>query len=558
MKIKEHYTVGIYCRLSRDDKKKEGLSIENQERICRGNVEDRGWTVYDVYPDIDYTGMNFNRPQLDRLFKDLKAKRIDCVIVKSVDRFGRGSQTEDMIEKHFVIPQVRFIALGENVDTINGTDYLLGLIHAMNGIYPQMVSNKVKQVKRENQARGMFMNSQAPFGYVKSPADKHKLIIDEVAEVTVLRMFKEYADGDSARLIADRFNSEGIDSPRFYYYNRTGKPKPQNLLEQKNAWVSGTIMQLLRNEVYIGNLISGRREVASIKTKQMRLIDPEYWTRVEGTHDAIISRELWDKVHARIDAQYSPRKTQQSEVIGIFSGLMRCGDCNARLSYMTKQRKLSAEKGIYRCGKYNQSGTKKGKGCTSHYIHETELVCYVLNDIRQYAVLSERQREQLAKRLMSYMGKSRDVEANVIRGHIQKAKTRLDFITSTLKTLYEDRVAGDLSIDDYKRMKKEYDHEKSLVEEQLPRLQRELDQCNEVTGEINQWLDLVASCVDLEILDRETATGLIDTITVSETVREDGKKTREIEISYRFIGSLLSKAKEDAAAQANVLSGAII
>ena len=225
---------------------------------------------------------------------------------------------------------------------------------------------------------------------------------------------------------------------------------------------------------------------------------------------------------------------------------------------MTKQRKLSEEKGIYRCGKYNQSGTEKGKGCTSHYIHETELVSYVLNDIRQYAVLSERQREQLAKRLMSYMGKSKDVEANIIRGHIQKAKNQLEYIERAVKIAYEDRVNGDLDIEDYKRKKKDYDREKALIEEQLPRLQRELDQCNEVAGEINQWLGLVASCVDLETLDRETATGLIDCITVSETVEEDGKKTREIEISYRFIGSLLSKAKEDVASQANVLSGAII
>jgi N-acetylglutamate synthase-like GNAT family acetyltransferase len=159
---------------------------------------------------------------------------------------------------------------------------------------------------------------------------------------------------------------------------------------------------------------------------------------------------------------------------------------------------------------------------------------------------------------MSYMGKSKDNEANIVRSHINKAENRLSFIATTLKTLYEDRVAGDITIDEYKRQKADYDREKALIVEQLEHLKRELNQFNVIEDDIEQWLDLVTSCVDLEVLDRETVTGLIEKIVVGEIVEVDGKKTREIEISYRFIGSLLSNAKEDAASQANVLYGAIV
>src|SRR5699024_10874927 len=130
--------------------------------------------------------------------------------------------------------------------------------------------------------QGKFMGSQAPYGYMKSPEDKHVLIIDEEAAAIVRRLFNEFANGDSARMIADKLNAEGINTPRFYHYEKMGRTNP--LTEEKNVWGSATITQLLKNQVYIGNMVQGKRQVVSFKTKKMRTVPPENWIVVENTH----------------------------------------------------------------------------------------------------------------------------------------------------------------------------------------------------------------------------------------------------------------------------------
>ena len=161
---------------------------------------------------------------------------------------------------------IRFIAINDSIDTMQENNDIAAFHHVLNEFYPKQVSKKVRQVKHAGTRQGKFMNSQAPYGYQKSPQDKHILIVDEDAARIVRRLFTEYAGGDNARMIADRLNAERIDSPRFYHYAKMGRENP--LSNQKNVWGSATIMQLLRNQAYIGNMVQGKREVISFKTKK--------------------------------------------------------------------------------------------------------------------------------------------------------------------------------------------------------------------------------------------------------------------------------------------------
>lgn len=543
MKILANYNVGIYCRLSRDDGKKgkqESMSIENQKRLLKDYVKEKGWNLREehIYVDDGKTGMNFERDGFKNMARDLKEKHINCVIVKSIDRLGRGSQTESVIEDLFIIPQIRFIAIGESVDTINGVDYLISLLHAMNGIYPMMVSDKVKEVKKKNTKLGMFMNSQAPYGYKKSPQDKHLLIPDEVAAQVVHRIFYDFANGDSARMIADRFNREKLDTPRFYHYTQAGKINP--LSEQANFWNDTTVLQLLRNQAYIGNLVSGKREVASIKTKKIRRIPQEDWVVVENTHEPIIPRDLWDKVQERLTSSSRVRKTK-TETIGLFSGMIKCAECGSPLAFMRKKLK-NGERCSYRCSRYNNKGSS---ACSTHLVYEEDISEFILKDIKQYAVLSAKEREHLSKQLMAIIHKNKNTEANTTRSKIECSESRLKVIAATLKSLYEDKCAGKFPEEVLSELMTEYTKERNAIEESLPRLRRELDLIRETKDEINEWLSLINSCIDLEKLDRETVCGLINHIVVSESVKQNGNRTQEITIEYRFIGNLLQETKKD-------------
>jgi len=236
MKLHDNYDVGIYCRLSRDDNNGslESMSIGNQRQMLVDYVKEKGWTLRDCYIDDGFSGVNFERPDFKRMIRDADAGKIDCIITKDLSRLGRNYvKAGYYTEEYFVERGIRFIAINDSIDTMQENNDIAAFHHVLNEFYPKQVSKKVKQVKRTSAQQGKFMNSQAPYGYMKSPQDKHVLIIDDEAAQIVIRLFSEYANGNSARMIADCMNTEKIDSPRFYHYTKMGRANP--LSEQKNV-----------------------------------------------------------------------------------------------------------------------------------------------------------------------------------------------------------------------------------------------------------------------------------------------------------------------------------
>ncbi len=541
MKLPSSYDVGIYCRLSRDDNNGslESMSIANQKQMLINYVKEKGWNLKECYIDDGWTGTNFQRPDFQRMIRDADAGRINCIITKDLSRLGRNYvQAGYYTEEYFVERGIRYIAINDSIDTMQENNDIAAFHHVLNEFYPKQVSKKVRQVKSAGARQGKFMNSKAPYGYQKSPQDKHVLIVDEDAARIIRRLFSEYAAGESARMIADRLNAEKVDSPRFYHYAKMNRSNP--LSTQKNVWGSGTVMQLLKNQAYIGNMVQGKREVISFKTKKLRKIAPEDWIIVENTHEPLVSRELWERVHSLINKRYKVRETK-SQTVGLFAGILHCADCGSPLAYMRKHLK-SGDKGVYRCSRYNNNG---GKACSSHFIDEAEICAFVLNDIRLYAKLAKEERDDLANRLMLSMKQTQNGEIAIIRGKIHEAENRLVAIATALKSLYEDKSKIPEAL--FLTLMDGFVREQAEIEERLSRLRHDLDGLQETTGEIDSWLSLISACLDLETLDRSTVMGLVENITVSERDRLYGKQRQELEITYRFIGNLSQNAKEDIA-----------
>lgn len=539
------YNVGIYCRLSRDDNNGnlESMSIANQRQVLMDYVNERGWNLEECYVDDGYTGTNFNRPDFKRMIHDAEIGRINCIVTKDLSRLGRNYvEAGYYTEEYFIEHDIRFIAVNDGIDTIKDDNDIAAFHHVLNEIYPKQVSKKVRQVKKKSAEQGKFMGSQAPYGYMKSPEDKHILIIDEEAAFVVRRLFNDFANGDSARMIADRLNREGISTPRFYHYEKEGKTNP--LSEQKNVWGSATITQLLKNQAYIGNMVQGKRQVVSFKTKKMRTVSPENWIVVENTHEPLVEKELWNRVQEKFNRHHHTvvRRTK-NDMIGLYSGLIKCADCGTPLAYMRKQLK-SCEKGVYRCSKYNNNGSK---ACSSHYIDEDYISAFIINDIRNYANLAVTQREDLANRLYKALKKNNRGEMSSVKTKIKAMENRLLELSNRIKCVYEDKCTGKMPEDIALELMKEFTDEKADLEKKLPVLKNNLLDISETKNNIDDWLNMISQYENITELDRETVFGLVESITIFEKDRTTTPVTQEIKIEYRFIKNLLEKEKEDIA-----------
>jgi site-specific DNA recombinase len=257
MKLQNTHDVGIYCRLSRDDNNGnlESMSIGNQKQMLMDYVKEKGWNLQEVYVDDGFSGTNFDRPDFKRLLRDISIGTIDCVITKDLSRLGRNySKVGYYTEEFFIEQGIRFIAINDSFDTLREEENEIAPFkNVLNEWYPRDISKKVRQVKKAAARQGKFMGSQAPYGYKKDPVNKHVLIIDEYAAAIARRIFYEYASGCSARMIGEKLNQERIDSPRFYNSKFPGGQTPRP--EENNNWGSSSIMLMLANQAYIGNMV---------------------------------------------------------------------------------------------------------------------------------------------------------------------------------------------------------------------------------------------------------------------------------------------------------------
>jgi DNA invertase Pin-like site-specific DNA recombinase len=478
------------------------------------------------------------------MLDDIEDGKIDCVITKDLSRLGRNySKVGYYTEEYFVERGIRFIAVNDSFDSMREEENEIAPFkNVLNEWYPRDISKKVRQVKKAAARQGKFMGSQAPYGYKKSPEDKHILLIDEPAAENIRRIFSGFAGGDSARMISDKLNQKGIDCPRFYHAKHANgqTPKPT----ENNNWGSASILSMLRNQVYIGNMVQGKREVASFKTKRRRAIDPENWIVVEGTHAPIIDGDLWDRVQKRLDSKsHCTKLKREDKELSLFAGVLRCADCG---SIMAASPKPLKDKSIvvYRCSRYVNNGKT---ACSTHYIQEATLTAFVLNDIRLHARLANAERERITGQLVASMNHTLGQETSAMEKEKCEAQHRLLAIASALKNLYEDKCLGKLPESVFQSLMAGFTSEQSTLENKLHDLGEQLNSRKCTENEIGKWLRLISQHMEIRELDRQTVMELIESITISEANHESGKRTQEITIQYRFIGNLLDYAKEDIA-----------
>ena len=505
---KDRYRAAAYCRLSREDgDKPESDSIVNQQRViedfCRAHPE---FCVTDVYPDDGATGTNFDREQFKRMISDIEAGTIDCVIVKDLSRFGRDYIDMGFyLERYFPSKGVRFIAINDGVDSADGPyDMLLPLKNVFNAQYAKDISGKVRSAFKAKQKRGEFCGAFACYGYLKDPENKNRLIVDPVAAEVVRRIFRMAADGIGQVKIAKTLNDDHIPCPSDYKRMMGMKYANGKRLQETCYWTYSTVHKILRNEAYIGNMVSNRSVRATMHGKA-KAANKSEWIVVEGTHEPIISRELWAAVQAVIAK--NTRSIDFEGHVGLFAGFLRCGDCGRALTKTTWRGRTA-----YSCGSYHRYGFT---ACTSHYIKEGDLCAIVLNDLNRIIAEVEDLKE-LAERSGSQTPSAEREENR--RKRLQAALERVQRLK---RGAYEDYLDKLLSREEFLRYKADYDAQEAALARQLAERREDAEAALR-----RPWVESLVQLGRLESLDRATLAQTVEVIRVFE-----GKR---IEITYRF------------------------
>ena len=366
---------------------------------------------------------------------------------------------------------------------------------------------------------------------MKSPENKHLLVVDENVYHNIVRIFEMYLGGKTARAIAEVFNRENIVTANEYYYSTIGKPSP--FRNNKNKWGSATIMNIIKNPVYYGAMANGKRAVKSFKNKTIVRKPLDEWIIVEDTHTPIISKAMWEEaqqIHLS-NKKDTVRSRPTNGEVSLFAGIIKCADCGGNMALKRRVNKTTSTKEFYKCGTYAQKGKDV---CSAHTVDYEVLSQVVLSDIQQYAVLAVEDETKLIDRIMKANDAFRDKNLARYEKNIRESKNRIREIDGLLQNLYEDKVAKEITTDLFKRMSKKYSEEQARLVTDVEHLEQELDESNRVQRDLTSWVDRIKKCLTIDSLTRAIVVELIDRIDVSEVYNVDGERNLDISIRYKF------------------------
>lgn len=336
------FRTALYVRLSimdtRDRKDSESLQTQI-DYLCGYIAKHPDLELYDCYRDNGETGTNFERPGFQRMMEDVKAGRVDCIIVKDLSRFGRDFlETGNFLEKVLPFMGVRFISVNDNYDSIradSGEAMTIALKNLMNDIYAKDISQKVYSALDTKKRSGEFIGNFAAYGYVKSPEDRHKLAVDLDAAKVVQRIFQMKKDGMSNAAIARTLTAEQIPNPNYHRYLQ-GVVFTKRFSEN-SPWQTQTVKHILENPVYLGHMVQGKKITKLHAGQKQKIMPPSEWIIVPNTHEAIIEQELFDAVQAILKVKHEEYHSRLGKYAhfdseNIFEGLVVCACCQHNMT----------------------------------------------------------------------------------------------------------------------------------------------------------------------------------------------------------------------------------
>ncbi len=530
--------VGVYCRLSDEDRYKKNKSddsesIANQKSMLLKYALDQGWEVVDIYSDDDYSGAGVERPDFNRLINDCENGRINIVLCKTQSRFSRDMEViEKYLHNKFVEWGVRFVSIVDNADTNNEANKKSRQINGLvNEWYLEDLSNNVKKSLKNKREDGLFMGSFAPYGYLKDPDDKHKLIIDDNVAPIVKEIFEKYKNGLGYYKISASLNERKILCPSLYKKSIGSNFVCCNFdYDTTGIWTSDTIARMLRNETYIGTLVQGKRTNISYKNHKSKKVPKSEWSVTENAHEPIIDKETWYIVQRRIKNHHRPTKVDGH--VHVLSSKVYCEHCGRifmRNLFNVKGENNEVVKRAYlQCKghkKYHNCNNKKG-------IRYDLLEKYVLDSIND---LLKKCNQKLLKQEFNETLERQNRQDTVIN-NLNKEKANLEKKINEsklfFKNLYTDKLKGVISDSDFAMLRDEYTKDVESYQARLEDIEKQLEDTKERKENSKDIESILKKYKHIKKLTRIIVDEFIEKIYIGAVDKDTN--TREIKIEWNL------------------------
>lgn len=435
------------------------------------------------------------------------------------------------IENDFEEWNIRFIAIGENVDTLNGSSNLLmPITNVINAQYAKECARKTKEAHRALAREGKYIGAHAPYGYMKEPKDRHHLIIDEPAARVVRLIYGWYSEGIGIGTIRKRLLEQSILNPQAYFNRNNPDYYTRSDYWRKDYdWHATSVHTILNNPVYLGQTVFGRTKKKG-KSKKRVPTDESEWIVVEGTHEPIITQATWDLVH---DIMKRRRRVNRTGEIQIFAGLVKCGGCGSSLNLSFSRQKNAFTN--FTCWVYKNYGKER---CTSHAIGYKTLFNLVLDDIRRQSHCLASARDDYIAMMRERVGAQTQIELRRLKAELKKAQKRMDDLDRILAKLYEDRALEKITEERYLQMSPAYEQEYAELKNHIAQLEQTISSCQDADDGIEQFASALIKYTSITELDARLLNELIEKIVVHEKQVINGETFQQVDIYYKFLGML--------------------
>ena len=527
---KKEKITALYCRLSQDDGREgESNSISNQKEILMQYAKQHGFLHPEFFIDDGVSGTTFARPDFQRMQRMAENGEIATIIVKDLSRFGRNYlEVGKYLEITYPTLGIRFIAIQENVDTMNNTGTeMMPFNNIFNEWYAAQTSKKIRAVQKAKADNGERVSASIPYGYKKSPDNPKQWIIDEPAAEVVRYIYKLCLEGLGPTQIAKRLRAEKILCPTAYFES-VGKATANKTPSDPYRWCGDTTKRIIDNRQYTGCTINFKSSMISYKVHKRLPNDESEWQIIPNTQEAIIDETTWERVQ---ELRKNRRRNTATGRESIFSGLVYCADCGSKL-YFCASKSITEKQEFYRCAAYKENtGT-----CSIHYIRDIVLRQLVLETIQKVAEFVQGFEPVFVYLFAKKNAEGREKNIRAMKLKAEQSKKRIAELDKLIERIYTDNVIGKISDERFAIMSANFETEQKELRESLSNLEQSIIDAETEKVDMKRFLETIRECTDLKELTPAIVNTLIKRIEVHNSIMVDGVKRVPIDIHFTAVG----------------------
>ncbi|NGJ25032.1 recombinase family protein [Staphylococcus aureus] len=519
MKEMKRKSVGCYVRVSTISQDIDKFSINGQITQIKEYCQFHGYDVFDIYADRGVSGKTMNRPELQRMLKDAKEGKLDCVMIYKTSRLARNTSDLLTIVEGLHKQNVEFFSLSENVKFDSNSGKLLLQILA-----------SFSEFERNNIAEGAFMGQlrrsqegyyqgNLPLAYDKIPDSKHELMINQHEANIVKYIFESYAKGHGYRKIANALNHKG-------YVTKKGNP-----------FSISAVTYILSNPFYIGKIQFAKYKDWNDKRRKGLNDKPVI---AEGKHTPIISQDLWDKVQAR-KKQVSKKPQVHGKGTNLLTGIIFCEKCGAAYaaSNTTNTLKDGTKKRIryYSCSNFRNKGSKV---CSANSVRADVIEKYVMDQILEIV-----KSDKVLKQVVERVNQENQVDVAALNHDIAYKQQQFDEINTKLKNLIQTIEDNPDLASTLKPTIHQYETQLNDITNQMNQLKQQQNQ-EKPSYDTKQIAALLQQIFqNVESMDKAQLKALYLTVIDRIDIRKDGNHKKQFYVTLKLNNEIIKQLFND-------------